>query len=60
MLRLRCLLRHHIHVGLQDHALLVLIAWCGSLAEYDIPCGILEGLYPSLLTEVKQELLYFL
>ena len=60
MLRLGCLLRHHIHVGLQDHALPVLIAWCGCLAEHDVSCGVLEGLYPSLLTEVKQELLYFL
>ena len=54
------LLRHHIHVRLQDDALLVLHTRCGRLAEVDVSCGVFHGIYASLLTEVEQELLDFL
>ena len=54
------LLRHHIHVGLQDHALAVLHARSGRLAHHDVAGRVFEGLYASLTGEVEEELLYFL
>ena len=60
VVRLRRLLRHHVHVGLQDNAFLMLVAGSSGLAEYDVAGGVLESLDAGLLAEVEQELLYFL
>ena len=56
----RCLLRHHVHVGLQHDALAVLIARSGRLAHDDVAASVLECLYADALGEVEQKLLYFL
>ena len=60
MRRLRRLLRHHVHVGLQDHTLAVFHARCGRLAHHHVATLVDEGLHAGFLGEVEQELLYFL
>ena len=57
--RLRRLLWHHVHVGLQDDAFTVLHAWRGRFAEHDVAGGILKGLHACLFSKLQQELLYF-
>ncbi len=52
------LLRHHVHVCLQDNALAVLHARSGGFAHDDVAGSILESLHASLGSEVEQELLY--
>ena len=55
-----CFLRHHVHVGLQQHRLTVLHAGSGRLAHDDIVTGVLEGFHTYTLGKIKQELLYLL
>ena len=52
------LLRHHVHVALERHALAVLHAWRGSLAHDDVSGLVLEGLDTLLLGPVEEEALY--
>ena len=58
--RLGCLLRHHVHMSLEDDALLLLHTRCSRLAEHDVAGRVFESLDAGLFAEVEQELLYFL
>ena len=60
VLTLGRLLRHHIHVGLQDHTLTVLHTRRRRLAHHDVVGRIFEGFHASFLCKLQQELLYFL
>ena len=60
MIALIHLLRHHIHVSLQNCALAVFLARSGGLAHHDVLGIVLEGFNAMLLCPIEQELLYFL
>ena len=60
VLRLGCLLRHHVHVGLQDDALAVLHSRRSGFAHVDVSGRIFHGIHAAFLAEVEQELLDFL
>ena len=59
--RVIILLRHHVHVGLQDDSLAVLHTRGGRLADDDIACLVHKGFQAQALTKVYQifgDLLY--
>ena len=60
VIALRCFLRNHVHVSLEDNALAVLHTRSGRLAHYDVARSILECLYTCFLCPVEQISLNFL
>ena len=57
MLHLVEFLRHHVHVGLQHHALTVFPTGSGGLPHDDVFCIILKSLHAVLCSPLEQELL---
>ena len=54
------LLWHHIHVSLQQDSLAILHSWSSRLLHYNVFSLVFEYFNTYFLTEVEQELLYFL